>query len=380
LAQSHNNKDVDRRNPPEVMVDLGKISERLQQAEKRRRAASTGVLSIVVDGKEKTLLDPVKQRQTHFEISEDAELIEIRKKDDGLLLATHLITEDVFDDTQKPQNYHIRLEAGQEIQLRVVFLRDMATNEERTISIDVWYMETNLHRMGVLAWQRLIYHLSHSPQWFLQPAFPLHRVMSLVIIIVIGISLYFYLRTTTLPIKQEDLNTKTPKPTQEIVPPSVPLPTNPDTTQHTEIIQQPPIHKRPRKPRSKRNDQIASNATPPTERGDTKPVKNLWQVRNIYVDISVENEWGEELEREIKKRINESGKLKVVEVNQDFDAVLNYSSNRFSLKLNHKREDIVLGKESIKNKTAQEAAQDIIDDLLKKIEQGRAKAPPYPPL
>jgi len=112
--KDQNSPDDDRKTPPSLESgELKALKAMLEQESSRRKAASCGVLRVVVDGEEQILFDSRKQKFERFEIDREfSELIEVYAVEKGrdILLATYLMGgENEFEANS------IFLEKGQKI-------------------------------------------------------------------------------------------------------------------------------------------------------------------------------------------------------------------------------------------------------------------------
>lgn len=135
--------------------ELAEINDMLaEQARRRRRSSSTGVIRIMVDGIERARLNPAEETSITFSAQEDAELIEVTTTDSSgdLLLATHLLTSftDAHDGTIV---YSTRLEGGQELSLSIT-RRSIETSGPGDLMVQFGYEETSSFRAALLWWQR----------------------------------------------------------------------------------------------------------------------------------------------------------------------------------------------------------------------------------
>lgn len=147
-----------RNAPSELSAEeLAEINHMLdEQAGRRRRAASTGAIRVVVDGVERGRLNPVEQSSISFSVKDDAEIIEVKTMDPGgdLLLATHLLTSFGRDADDAAIVSSIRLEGGQDLSLSIT-RRQTEANGETDLLVKFGYQETNVRRAARLWWQRL---------------------------------------------------------------------------------------------------------------------------------------------------------------------------------------------------------------------------------
>jgi hypothetical protein len=144
--------------PTELSTEeLAEINHMLdEQAGRRRRSAPTGVIRIMVDGKERGTLNPVERSSVSFSVEEDAEIIEVKTTDPrgDLLLATHLLTSFGKDAHDAAIVSSIRLEGGQELSLSIT-RTPIDMNDGSDFLVKFGYRETNSRRAARLWWQRL---------------------------------------------------------------------------------------------------------------------------------------------------------------------------------------------------------------------------------
>jgi hypothetical protein len=138
-----NGSNSDRRNPRKLdEKELQSIAKSLDSNAARRKAASAGLLRIMVDGVERARIDLDKTTSTRFGLDKDAELIEVRSRDhagEELLLASHLLTDD--DDGIQAMDGSIILEGGQKISIRTT-----PQLNDGTASVEIIYRETSPFR------------------------------------------------------------------------------------------------------------------------------------------------------------------------------------------------------------------------------------------
>jgi hypothetical protein len=157
--QSDDQSPPRQRNAPAELSaeDLAEINDMLvEEAGRRRRASSAGVIRILVDGVERGTLNPAEQSSVSFSAPEDAETIEVRTTDlrGELLLATHLLTAAAEEADKATIVSSIRLEGGQELSLSVT-RRAIEVSGAGELLVTFGYRETNPGRAARLWWQRL---------------------------------------------------------------------------------------------------------------------------------------------------------------------------------------------------------------------------------
>ena len=157
--ENQNGSNITRRNPPKLNEqELMSITEELDSNAARRKTAHAGMLRILVDGAEHARINLGETRSTRFRLNKDAELIEVRLRDNAgeeALLASHLLTETEADDGVESSNTSIILEGGQKICVVV------SPNGNGGV-VDISYRETNPFRAGALWFHQLPHSLNGS--------------------------------------------------------------------------------------------------------------------------------------------------------------------------------------------------------------------------
>ncbi len=154
-----NGSNNNRRNPPKLdEQELQPIASALDSNAARRKAAHTGLLRIMVDGVEHSHIDLNKTRATRFGLDKDAELIEVRSRDNAgeeLLLASHLLTVAESENRVQPADTSIILEGGQKISIHT----SPELSDTGTI-VEITYRETDPFRAASLLFRQLAQSLS----------------------------------------------------------------------------------------------------------------------------------------------------------------------------------------------------------------------------
>jgi hypothetical protein len=146
--------------------ELAEINDMLaEQARRRRRSSSTGVIRIMVDGVERGRLNPEEESSISFSAEGDAEVVEVTTRDASgdLLLATHLIRSLAESANERAVVYSIRLEGGQELSLSIM-RRRIDNNGDSDLLVKFGYQETNPLRAARLWWQRFKRRLGPNSQ------------------------------------------------------------------------------------------------------------------------------------------------------------------------------------------------------------------------
>lgn len=97
------------------------MTQHLERQSRRRKNSMGGTLRVLVDGEECARLDGERNDQTRFDISDGAELIEVRATDTQgeLLLAAHMLEYEILRNALKPQQVEFAPEGGQRLALTI---------------------------------------------------------------------------------------------------------------------------------------------------------------------------------------------------------------------------------------------------------------------
>ena len=179
-----NGSNSNRRNPPKLdEQDLQSITSSLDSNAARRKAANAGLLRIMVDGVEHARIDLDMTRGARFSLDKDAELIEVRSRDNAgeeLLLASHLLSPTETKNGVQSANASIILEGGQKIAIHTSpDLSDTGT------FVEITYRETDPLRAALLLFCQLAQSLSGGASRSLWKD---RRVLAAAVVIVFVIS------------------------------------------------------------------------------------------------------------------------------------------------------------------------------------------------
>jgi hypothetical protein len=224
MDQQNDSSTHGRGNPPSLNEDeLQTIKNLLSAQAESRRAASSGLLRVIVDGNERVRLNPNETASVEFELEDDAELIEVRivEKSGDALLATHLLS---FDDLQGgagPQQASIVLEGGQKLSFNFAPTKN-AAGEITGAHCGVAYEETVLLKRAAMSWRRFKFaHFSRrETRAFLKPALAFGLLL---IACIAGFFVYLQtqkreggmVKTTPTPTPKVEQNLPTPAPSVE---------------------------------------------------------------------------------------------------------------------------------------------------------------------
>lgn len=277
--------------------EIAEINDMLaEQARRRRRSSSTGVMRVMVDGIERGRLNPAEESSISFSAGEDAELIEVKSTDSSgdLLLATHLLTAGGKDDDTVVAS--IRLEGGQHLSLSIT-RRAIDANGGGDLLVKFGYQETRLRRAVRLWWQRFGLRRSAEEGVSWGEAGVPRYVLAGSAVVVICLASYF--GYVTLKSRETD------------------VPVQPSVAQTTSTVKDPaPVHSIPATPEpervasppARRNERSAATKAPATassspraidpspageeavaddlmRSGSVVPNLTLREVKKVYIDL-----------------------------------------------------------------------------------------------
>ena len=304
FAEETNDQSPPRQRSAPAELDaeeLAEINHMLdEQSGRRRRASSSAVVRIMVDGIERARLNPAEQSSISFSADEDAELIEVKTTDlhGELLLATHLLTSFGKD---APIVSSIKLEGGQDLSLSIR-RRKIEVNGEADLFVQFGYRETNPLRAVRLWWHQFVQRFSREqgPRSLLSGArISARHVLAFSVLVVIGLVSYFgYVTLTSRQVSG-------PAQISSVATPAASEPTNsPDAETVAKVTTPEPIASQPPRRANSNRPAAAKVPTPGTrstvapapsadeEAGDdvtrsTNVVGNLplKEVKKIYIDL-----------------------------------------------------------------------------------------------
>jgi hypothetical protein len=151
-----NGKQHRRSTQPLRIDELETIKDTLAKQSARRKTTHAGLLSIIVDGKERARLNLKRSHSINLNIEDGDELIEVRaiKEYQETLLATHLLDQsEIMDGSMPLINSEIILEGGQRLSFIISHAQTLMT---------VSYEETRWLPAAVLSSQRIALRLSST--------------------------------------------------------------------------------------------------------------------------------------------------------------------------------------------------------------------------
>lgn len=313
----------DRHEPPPLSDnELQAIKELLAAQSASRRAASCGLLRVIVDGDERARLHPNETDSVEFDLDEDAELIEVRvvEKSGDVLLATHLLSFDEMEENRAS----ILLEGGQKISFNFNPTKD-EQGEITGAHFGVMYEETNFLRRIALSLRRFLFVVSSwsnaNALWKPALAFGL-------VLIACAVGFWLYLQGQK-PVGEVAKNISIPTPKIENVP-------MPEPQSSREIIANNNQQPKPTVPQKNENtpapqkktepnyEQVAvaripikGNTTPPPiDDRDGRPLPSdlkINQVKKVYVQVSGNDALSKQTKDEIIKALSASNRFVVVQ-------------------------------------------------------------------
>jgi hypothetical protein len=347
--------------PPFLSGDeLQTIKDELSEQSARRKKSYSGLLSVVVDGRERARLDLARGASVGLSVAEGEELVEVYavEAEERTLLATHLLDADHVAEEGAAAKSEIVLEGGQKISFKLS--ADVkATSDGEHLLLTIGYRETVPRRALSRAWSRALTAVTNPPGGRAR-AFWVPAVAAL--LLVFCVSLYALYTST----RQSQPDTLVAERAQ--TPPPSPTPS---TEGATNVTQQ-----RPNSPRDEKPPKAASGPTPApavaprrtrpvsngVREGGTEPestrvanerleVENassaqeatrtlpsragaraLSEVRAVYVEGSGEGTTGQGVSDALAARLRAGGRLNVTADRDSADAALKVSVRRSAAK------------------------------------------------
>jgi hypothetical protein len=359
------------RRPPFLSGDeLRALKDELSEQAARRKRSYSGLLSVVVDGRERARLDPARGSSVGLSVAEGAELVEVYavETDERILLAAHLLDAGRGTEGGATTKSEVVLEGGQKVSF-TLSTDAKALRDGEELLLTVGYRETARRRALARLWSRALTLLTNplggDARSLWVPALA-------VLLLVCCVSLYvLYRRTEQSP--PGALVAERTQPASN--PPAVPSPT-PSSEVMSKVEQRPPnisvvktppknvsspkhapSSAPPREPRSERGARVAGtepqsvragiaaveveNIPPPQEAMRRLPsqagVRSLSEVRAVYVEESGEGSAGREVSDALAARVRADGRLGITVDKGRADAVLKLSARRLTARVARSR-------------------------------------------
>lgn len=214
-------------------LDLSAIERRLDEYEQSRQRAgaprSTSVtppekLRILVDGVERATLEPGRESHVSFDIAEGAEVIEVRTaktcgQGSDILLATHLLSYDELQRTQRPTQFVTELGRGRKVSFTISSATSI-NDEPPGVKIEVGYQESTSLLPLRSVWLRLQSWL--QPQRASQELVLMRYALPVLLISVTAGAIWLYLARSSD--SQSPMIVKNASPTPATILPDAPPP------------------------------------------------------------------------------------------------------------------------------------------------------------
>ena len=360
------------RRPPFLSGDeLRTIKDELSEQAARRKRSYSGLLSVVVDGRERARLDLARGASVGLNVAEGAELVEVYAIEAGerVLLATHLLDAVRGTEVGAATKSEIVLEGGQKLSF-TLSPDGNAVQDDGGFLLTVGYRETAARRALARIWSRVLTSITNpfdgGARGFWVPALA-------VLLLVFCVSLYVLFRQTRPSQPETSVAEHTQTPSTPASAPNVPthVPAEQGTTKVTE---QPPNNPQDEKPskgasapppaptvaqrRVKRNAHGAqkvgsspagtehesarvgneglevensSSAQEATRKLPAKAgVRSLSEVRAVYIEASGEGSEGQAVSSALAARVRADGRLNITVDKERADAALKVSLRRLS--------------------------------------------------
>lgn len=146
------------RRPPFLSGDeLRALKDELTAEAARRKRNYSGLLSVVVDGRERARLDPARAASVGLTVAEGAELVEVYTVETGerVLLAAHLLDAGRVTEGGAATEAEVVLEGGQKFSFKLSTDVEALRDDEELL-LTVGYRETEPRRALARLWSRAL--------------------------------------------------------------------------------------------------------------------------------------------------------------------------------------------------------------------------------
>lgn len=353
--------------------EIKEIEDELGRQAERRRKAHTGLLRVLVDGEERAALRLGSPGPVRFEIEEGDELIKVVTNDESgsVLMATHLISHDIFRRDGEPSRLVAVLERGQEISF-VLWPSWDDGGDFQSASVDVAWKKRSLF-WRLRAW--LMFLKLEAGAW---PSTSRSGMRSLAvgaagiaILIAVMAPLVYFLFTERE--SSENLAKREEAAAPTAIPTAAPSPSSSLAT-------------RPSSDLARRSDKIPWRSRTRGESG----IKSLLEVKRIAVIVDVEKDEGyrQQMEEALARSLQSQDRLVVAANQVEANAALKVTVERkagsesltYIVRLVNVTGDRLWPKpsdepglkyEGVMNDVAERIVNDLIKEIINQEKQGR---------
>lgn len=335
-----NGSNGERHSATLSVEELTSIKRELDDYAGRRKSAHAGMLRVMVDGNEFARFDPTETGSTHFNLNDDADLIEVRSCDDTgeeILLALHPLAYAETDDKVEPADTAITLEGGQKISI-VVSRR----SSESRATVEVRYLETSPFHAASLFFHQLARSMSGSSSQIVWNGSRIFVSALAVLLITIGVvAIIKYVRQGSTPADEQNQLATSPSmgTDKERASQAGTSATDSNKTSHGEKVspKQPQLVPSPKTETTARNSaQRGPETRTPQEtatQGDSetrslnarRTAVPLSAVKKIYIQILGDNISKETMQKALVEKFGSRGRITVVSNENRADALLEVS-------------------------------------------------------
>lgn len=302
----------DRRHLPQLSEEeLVGIESVLADRAARRRVASAGLLSIMVDGRERTQFDPARSSQVQFEVDEKAQLVEVRarEKEGDLVLAVCLLDFQEGRAGESAQESSITLKGGQRISFAVSLKKD-PEGEVRGAQVTVKYQETHAARAVKLFGQRLKYRIADAMSVGQGMPGILKPVLVTALIAACAFGLAQYMRLREKPSEPQLIAKREPPSTEQDNRPTPAMP---------------PSSSQPGAPATGIGpSDIGPRST--MERGSELAAESLLAVKRVYIAALGDDAFSQHVRDQLINQLQASGRFAVTDNPDEADAAMKGST------------------------------------------------------
>jgi hypothetical protein len=338
---SSNGSNNRRQQPKLTNEEISSIKRELEGNAERRKAAHTGLLRIMIDGKERASFDLGERSSTRLHVEQDSELIEVRSHNstgEEVLLASHLLAHAETDDRVEPADVAITLEGGQTISFAV-----SSATDDTDAMVEISYRETNPFRAASLLFQQMGKSIARRPfrnLWGYRSI--LAPTLSLLLLVIGLVAVIKYSRRGNLSLTDQN-QAATSEPTATVskgnsaTATSAPDSNKTSTAGHTlrqprEVVQPPSNTESMARNSAQKIPDTKTPSETPTETGiETRSTKGrpavvpLSAVKKVYVETLGDELPTQSLRKMLEDRLRASSQITLAEDSNQADALIEVS-------------------------------------------------------
>lgn len=342
-------------------IDFAAIERRVSQSNQERRRATPNRLRILVDGRERALLDLDRERQARFAVQEGAEMIEVRTTPDAgdILLAAHMLSYDELQQSKPATTFVTPLGRGRKIAFQIT-AADAVGVEPAGALVEVGYRVTGLS--AVWQWSHSVFAKLAPTQILGELAFFRYALPTLFLALTIAGGLWLYSSRTVD--QQSDVavnNSPNPASTQTVA-------IAPTGNQAPDSTTPPPASNLGAEKRLGGRNTLPSAPSNVTRDSETTTANtSLAAVSKIYLELEEGQSLDPALREQLQKRLSASGRWTITNMDEADAALMILPSsvgNGITCQLVNENGQTLWRGKSVYRGTADKIAAQIVTQLL----------------